>query len=88
MRNPDPDPDPPSRWLTPARIAGLLVIAAGIMGAQVMIDLLSDAVARGELGRTGYQVGLFALLAVVLPVMAGGIYLVHKGRIDAPEADR
>lgn len=86
MREPDPDPSP--RWLTPARIAGLLVIAAGIMGAQVVIDLLADAVAGGEIGRTGYQVGLFALLAVVLPVMAGGIYLVHKGRIETPEADR
>lgn len=88
MRNPDPDPDSPPHWLTPARIAGLLVVAAGILGAQVVIDLLSDAVARGDLGRTGYRVGLFALLAVVLPVMAGGIYLVHKGRIEPPEGDR
>ena len=88
MHSPDPDPDPPTRWLTPARIAGLLVVAAGIMGAQVAIDLLADAVARGQIGRGSYQIGLFAMLAVVLPVMAGGIYLLHKGRIDTPETDR
>ncbi len=74
--------------LTPARVAGLLIVAAGILAVQVAIDLLTDAVAGGRIDRTGFRALLLLVLALVLPVMAGGIYLVHKGRIEAPPEDR
>jgi len=82
MQRPPPEPDAQSRWLTPARVAGLLILAAGVLGVHATIDLLTAAVGRAELSRTGYAAGLMLALAVILPPMAGGLYLIHKGRIE------
>lgn len=68
--------------MTRTRVAGLFVVAGGVAAIQAGLRWLGDARAWGDLSGVTYAIMLFLLLAAGLPVMAGGIYLVHKGRID------
>ncbi len=64
------------------RLAGLFVVASGVMAVQAALRWLAEAYTWDQLSRPAYAVAVLAVLGVGLPVMAAGIYLVHKGRVD------
>lgn len=74
--------EPPTPSHRRVRLVGAALILAGILVAQAALGWMGEAFALGSLSPFGYRAGLLAMLSVVLPLMAGGIYLVHKGSLE------
>lgn len=68
-------------------VGGLLLFGGAIMGTAAYMWLRA-ARADGSLAGGGFTLGLFFVLAVVLPVMAAGVYLLVKGRAEVEEYAR
>lgn len=71
-----------------ARVVGGLLLAGGAMLGTVAIMWLRAARADGSLAQGGFTLGLFFVLALILPVMAAGVYLLVKGRTETAEHAR
>ncbi|MCE7937801.1 hypothetical protein DCC79_08060 [bacterium] len=64
------------------RVAGLTVVATGLAAVQGALRWLAEAYTWDQLSRPAYAMAVLVVLGVGLPVMASGVYLVHKGRVD------
>ena len=64
------------------RRLGLAILAGGCLLVLGALGWLQAALADGDLSARGYALALLLVLLPVLPVMAGGIWLVAKGEID------
>jgi hypothetical protein len=60
----------------------MALIVAGILGFSVAYSALVDARSGGTLGPLGFSAGLLLSLAMALPVMAAGIYVLVHGDPD------
>jgi len=63
------------------RLAGAGLVVGGALAVPLVWYRLVAAVEGGYLGRAAFGVVALCLLALAVPVMTGGIYLVHRGRI-------
>lgn len=64
------------------RQLGLAILAGACLLVLGALGWLQAALADGEVSARGYALALLLVLASVLPVMAGGIWLVAQGSID------
>jgi len=64
------------------RLVGGMILAGGTLFVLGVLGWLQAARADGELSQHGFALGLLLCLALVLPVMAGGIWLLVEGRLD------
>lgn len=68
-----------------ARIIGLLLLGGGLAAMLFIWGWLNASSAEGNLGASGFMLGLFIGAVVCLPVMASGVYLLVKGRAEVEQ---
>lgn len=68
-----------------SKLVGWLVVGGGLVLALAAVGWLLGALADGSLGAGGFALGLVLAMAVTVPVVAAGVYLVALGRAETVE---
>lgn len=67
------------------RIAGIILIAIGVIFGLVIGSWLLAGQGEGKLSSTGMIFGVLLMLILVVPFLAGGAYIFIKGQTEAKE---
>jgi hypothetical protein len=69
------------------KLAGILLIAAGVVGAVIAAAWLLSGIAGEQLTTSGAILGFALALIIVVPLIGAGIYLTVRGQSEAQELE-
>lgn len=64
------------------RLLGAMLLFGGLLGILGLLGWLRAAQGEGEIGAQAFGLFLLIALALILPLMSGGIYLLIHGDLD------